>query len=93
MHFVNTGYGNYVDAENIITVIEPKSAPVQRKIKQAESQDRLINATYGRRVRSVLFMNTGEIILSAVQPETIVRRANPDIDFKEIESMQDGQTN
>ncbi len=74
MKLVNIGFGNMVAAERVITVVSPESAPIKRVIREAEDNGSLINATYGRRTRSVIVTDSGHIILSALQPETISGR-------------------
>ena len=75
MQLVNIGFGNIVSADRIISIISPESAPVKRIIQEAKDSKMAIDATYGRRTRSVIIMDSGHIILSAVQPETIANRA------------------
>ena len=65
---INIGFGNMASANRIIAIISPESAPVKRMIQESRDQGQLIDATYGRKTRSVLIMDTGQIILSAVQP-------------------------
>lgn len=74
MTLINIGFGNLVSADKIVTIISPDSAPVKRIIQ--ESKDRLmcVDATYGRRTRAVIITNSGHVILSAIQPETIAGR-------------------
>ena len=62
--------------ERIISIISPESAPIKRMIQDARDSKIVIDATYGRRTRSVIIMDSGHIILSAVQPETIANRAD-----------------
>ena len=71
---INIGFGNMASANRIIAIISPESAPVKRMIQESRDQGQLIDATYGRKTRSVLIMDTGQIILSAVQPETSSHR-------------------
>lgn len=75
MQLINIGFGNIVSADRIISIISPESAPVKRIIQEAKDSKMAIDATYGRRTRSVIIMDSGHIILSAVQPETIANRA------------------
>ena len=75
MQLINIGFGNIVSAERIISIISPESAPIKRIIQEAKDSKMAIDATYGRRTRSVIVMDSGHIILSAVQPETIANRA------------------
>ena len=74
MKLINIGFGNMVNAERVVAVVSPESAPIKRIIREAEDKGNLINATYGRRTRAVVFMDSGHILLSAVQPETISGR-------------------
>ena len=72
MKFINIGFGNVVSAHRVISIVAPESAPIKRIVQEARDAGDLIDATYGRRTRSVLVMDSGHVILSAVQPETIV---------------------
>lgn len=74
MQFINIGFGNIVSAERIISIISPESAPIKRVIQEAKDSKMAIDATYGRRTRSVIIMDSGHVVLSAVQPETIANR-------------------
>lgn len=74
MKLINIGYGNVVVAGRIIAVISPESAPVKRIIQDARDSGTLIDATYGRRTRAVIITDSGHIILSSVQPETVAAR-------------------
>jgi len=71
---VNIGYGNLVLADRLIAVIGPYSAPIKRIIQDARDRGTLIDATYGRRTRAVLIADSGHVILSAIQPETVASR-------------------
>ena len=71
---VNIGFGNIVMANRIIAIISPESAPVKRVIQEAREKGVLIDATYGRRTRAVIVVDSGHVILSAVQPETVANR-------------------
>jgi len=71
---INIGFGNIVSAGRIIAIISPDSAPVKRIISDAREKSLLIDATYGRRTRSVIVIDNGSLILSALQPETISAR-------------------
>lgn len=78
MQLINIGFGNIVSAERIISIVSPESAPIKRIVQEAKDSKMAIDATYGRRTRSVLIMDSGHIILSAVQPETIAGRVDSD---------------
>ncbi|MBR4540089.1 MAG: DUF370 domain-containing protein [Clostridia bacterium] len=78
MKLLNVGFGNMVSAGRIVAVIAPDSAPVKRMVQEARDDSHLIDATAGRRTRAVLMMDTGHVVLSAVQPETIAGRLQSD---------------
>ena len=71
---VNIGFGNIVSANRIISIVSPESAPIKRIIQEARENGMLIDATYGRRTRAVVVTDSGHIILSSVQPETVANR-------------------
>ena len=71
---INIGFGNMAAAARVMAIISPESAPVKRMIQESRDRGELIDATYGRKTRAVLIMDSGQIILSAVQPETISHR-------------------
>ena len=80
MQLINIGFGNIVSAERIISIVSPDSAPIKRIVQEAKDGKNAIDATYGRRTRAVLIMDSGHIILSAVQPETIAGRVDTGLD-------------
>ncbi|MEI3356456.1 MAG: DUF370 domain-containing protein [Clostridia bacterium] len=84
MQLVNIGFGNIVSAERIVAIVSPESAPIKRLIQEAKDEKTAVDATYGRRTRAVLIMDSGHIILSAVQPETVGGRIDKDISQEEI---------
>lgn len=71
---INIGFGNYVLASRVVGIISPASSPMRRLREDAKSEGRLIDATQGRKTRSILIMDSNHIILSAIQPETISQR-------------------
>ncbi|MFR8547485.1 MAG: DUF370 domain-containing protein [Lachnospiraceae bacterium] len=71
---VNIGFGNYINALKMAAVVNPDAAPIKRMVQSAREEQRVIDATQGRRTKSVLVMETGQIVLSAMQPDTIARR-------------------
>lgn len=73
---INIGYGNMVMASKIVAVVSPVSAPMKRLRDESRSAGRLIDATEGRRTRSIIVTDSGHIILSALQPETIASKFN-----------------
>lgn len=74
MKLINIGFGNMINAGRLITIVSPESAPIKRIIQDAKENGGLIDATYGRRTRAVIIMDSGHVILSAVQPETVAGR-------------------
>ncbi len=74
MKLINIGFGNMVSAERLVAIVSPESAPIKRIIQEAKERGMLIDATYGRRTRAVIFTDSDHIILSAVQPETVSHR-------------------
>lgn len=77
---INIGFGNIVSANRVVAIVSPESAPIKRIIQEARDGERLIDATYGRRTRAVIVMDSDHVILSAVQPETIANRVVGDTD-------------
>ena len=71
---INIGFGNIVSANRVVAIVSPESAPIKRVIADARDRGQLVDATYGRRTRAVLIMDSGHIILSAIQPETVAQR-------------------
>lgn len=78
IRLINIGFGNIVSANRIISIISPESAPIKRIIQEARDNGVLVDATYGRRTRAVIITDSGHIILSAVQPETVAHRLTSD---------------
>ena len=76
MKLINIGFGNLVSAQRLLTVVSPDSAPVKRLVQEARERAMLIDASFGRKTRAVLVMDTDHVILSALPPETIARRLN-----------------
>jgi len=74
MRLINIGFGNLVACEKIVSVVSPDSAPIKRMVQDARDKSRLIDASYGRKSRAVIFTDSDHIILSALQPETINSR-------------------
>jgi len=71
---LNVGFGNYVVAERIISMLNPESAPMKRLREEAKSNGRLVDATQGRKTRSIIVTDSNHIVLSAIQAETIAQR-------------------
>lgn len=71
---VNVGYGNFASIRKLVAILNADSSPVKRVVQEAKDKGILIDATYGRRTRSVLIMDSGHVVLSAIQPETMSHR-------------------
>ncbi len=71
---LNVGYGNLVSAERVVAVISPHSSPMRRLREEASKEGRLLDATQGRRTRSILVTDSNHVVLSAINPETISAR-------------------
>ena len=74
MQLINIGFGNMVSSARVIAIVSPESAPIKRIIQEAKDKGTLIDATYGRRTRAVLIMDSDHVVLSAVEPETVCGR-------------------
>ena len=75
MRLVNIGFGNMVCIDRVIAIVVPESAPIKRIVSESKDRGLCIDATYGRKTRTVLITDTDHVILSALQPDTIKRRA------------------
>ena len=80
---MNIGFGNIVNADKIIAMITPDSAPAKRMIQKAKEESRLIDATQGRRTRAVIFTENDRVILSALLPDTLSGRLKNRSDAEE----------
>ena len=87
MKLINIGFGNMVSAARLVAIVSPESAPIKRIIQDAKERGTLIDATYGRRTRAVLIMDSEHVILSSVQPETVANRMgdSQEVDTDELE--------
>jgi len=74
IRLVNIGFGNIIAANRVIAIVGPESAPIKRIITDARDRGQLVDATYGRRTRAVIITDSGHIVLSAIQPETVAHR-------------------
>lgn len=83
MKLINIGFGNMVSANRLIAIVSPESAPIKRIIQDARDKGCLIDATYGRRTRAVIVMDSDHVILSAIQPETVANRLDDNEDEEE----------
>ena len=76
MKLINIGFGNMVNAERIIAVVSPDSAPVKRMIQDGKDKGILIDATHGRRTRAVIITDSDHVVLTYLQAETVANRIN-----------------
>ena len=74
MKLINVGFGNYVSPERMIAAVDPESNPIKRVITQSKDSGKLIDATYGRKTRAVLIMDSGHVILCPLTPEGVSQR-------------------
>lgn len=89
MKLINIGFGNMISAGRVLAVISPESAPIKRIISDVRERGQLVDATFGRRTRAVVIMDSGHVILSALQPETIAARAGKQEGGAELEAAED----
>ncbi|MBQ3692925.1 MAG: DUF370 domain-containing protein [Clostridia bacterium] len=83
MRLINIGFGNLVAVERIVSIVSPDSAPIKRMVQDARDKGRLIDASYGRKSRAVIFTDSDHIILSAIQPDTINSRISEEENINE----------
>lgn len=76
MRLINIGFGNMISANRVIAIVSPESAPIKRMIQETRDKGNLVDATYGRRTRAVIVTDSGHVVLSALQPETVGHRLN-----------------
>ena len=88
MKLINIGFGSLVAADRMLSVLAPDSAPIKRVIQEARDRGMLIDASYGRKTKSVLLMDTDHVILSALTPEQVYARWQDknDVAFEEEEA-------
>ena len=87
IQLLNIGFGNMVSANRVMAIISPESAPIKPYGSRCRDKGLLIDATYGRKTRAVLVMDSGQIVLSAIQPETVAHRlVQYDVDEDTVES-------
>lgn len=74
MRLINIGFGNMISAERLLSVLSPDSAPIKRLVQEAKERAMLVDASFGRKTRAVLVMDTDHVVLSAITPEAIAKR-------------------
>lgn len=72
MRLLNIGFGNAVNSDKIVAVVSPEAAPIKRIVQVAKDKGMAVDATCGRKTRSVIVCDSGHVVLSALQPETIM---------------------
>ena len=78
MKLLSIGFGSAVSAARVLALVSPESAPVKRVVQEARERGMLIDASYGRRTKTVLLMDTDHVILSAIAPKTLSERMDAD---------------
>jgi hypothetical protein len=76
MKLVSIGFGNLVSANKIVSIVSPESAPIKRMVQEVREKGLLIDASFGRSTKSVIVMDSGNVVLSALPPETIAARCD-----------------
>lgn len=74
MKLISIGFGSMIAPGRVLTVLEPESAPIKRVVQEAKERGMLIDASYGRKTKSVILMDTDHVILSALTPQTLAER-------------------
>lgn len=82
MKLLNIGFGNIIALNRVVSIVNSDSAPIKRMIQEAKDNKMAIDATFGRKTRAVIVMDSGHIVLSAIQPETVAARIDKDISIK-----------
>ena len=85
MKLINIGFGSMIAAGRVLSVLEPDSAPIKRVVQEARERGMLIDASYGRKTKAVILMDTDHVILSAMTPETLAGRWEQPQEQKEEE--------
>ena len=85
MKLINIGFGNMINANRLVAVVSPESAPVKRMIQESREKGNLIDATHGRRTRAVLITDSDHVILTYLQSETVAGRLNEDGEVQDDE--------
>lgn len=79
MKLINIGFGNFVSADKIVTIVSPESAPIKRIVQEAKEQGTLVDATYGRKTKSVIVTNCKLIVLSAKTAESLESKSTKEL--------------
>ena len=84
MELVNIGYGSMISAQRLIAVVSPDSAPIKRVVQEARERGNLIDASFGRRTRCVLVLDSDHVVLSALEPVEIAQRLGTPVEEEEL---------
>lgn len=92
MNLINIGYGNIINADRLISVVSPEAAPIKRIVQLARDKNLAIDATCGKKTQSVIVLDSGHVVLSALLPEALTKRleSNKGVHDSEI-SDDDGE--
>lgn len=82
-HLVNIGFGNVVNADKVLAIIHPDSAPAKRMVQRAREAERLVDATQGRKTKAVILLESNHIVTSALQPDTLTVRFHTPVEKEE----------
>lgn len=74
MKLIGIGFGSMIAAQRVLAIVEPDSAPIKRVVQEARDRGMLIDASYGRKTKAVILMDTDHVILSALTPEVLAAR-------------------
>ena len=83
MRLINIGFGSLIAAGRVLSILEPDSAPIKRVVQEARERGMLIDASYGRKTKAVILMDTDHVILSALEPEMLSARWKEKCDERE----------
>ena len=89
MKLINIGFGNMVNADRIIAIVSPESAPIKRIVQDCKEKGTLIDATHGRRTIAVIITDCDQVILTYLQAETVANRLDEDKDYEEDEDDEE----
>lgn len=90
MKLVNIGFGSAVAASRVLAVVSPESAPIKRVVQEARERGMLIDASYGRRTKAVLLMDTDHVILSSAAPQTLAARMDAEFTAEDTPEEENG---
>ena len=89
MKLINIGFGNMVSEERLVAIVSPDSAPIKRMVQKAKEEGMAIDATQGRKTKSVLVMENSQVVLSALLPETIAGRAQSNLEAEDVAEVEE----